>query len=215
MKKILSAGLKTMFLCSILLIMAGCGTKTEPETANNKSSFDGAETSYTYGNKIYTMNVPKNEEGNPKYTFTEEQPENTIGEGSFYLETDNAVITFDSEGLSYNTSTIYKEKYGEKSATFDGYLEWVKDEDSNIELDGLEELKINDRKAIRYYIKAGSDGDYKYYGYRYSISLDDMTNGSVLKMSVYYKNEEELKSPKELDKETLDIISSLKITSND
>ncbi len=212
MKKILNLGLKTMLLCSLLVIMAGCGTKNEGE--NNKLSFNGVETTYTYGNEIYAMSVPKNDDGKAKYTFTEELPNEVEYEGAFYLETDNAVIIFNSEGLVYNTSYMYREKYGDKSATFDNYLEWIKDEDSNIKLNGFEELKINDRKAIRFYINAGSGGDYTYYGYRYNISLDDVTEGSNLEMSVYYKNDEDLKAPKELDQETLDIISSLKITSN-
>lgn len=212
MKKILSLGLKTMLLCSLLFIMAGCGNNTEKE--NKKLSFDGVEITYTYGNAVYTMSVPKNDEGKAKYTFAETLSDDLDYDGSFYLETDNAVFTFNSEGLVYNTSSTYKEKYGDKEATFDNYVEWVKDEDSNINLNGFEELTVNGRKAIRYYISAGSSDDYTYYGYRYLASLDDTTKGSNLKMNVYYKNNEKLKSPKELDQETLDIISSLKITSN-
>jgi hypothetical protein len=209
MKKILNLGLKTMLLCSLLFIMTGCKDNSE-----GKMSFDGVETTYTYGKAVYTMSVPKNDEGEAKYTFTDELSDDLDYDGSFYLETDNVIFTFDSESLAYNTSSIYKEKYGDKEATFDGYLEWIKDKDSNINLNGLEELNINDRKAIRYYISAGSSDDYTYYGYRYLVSLDNIINGSNLEMNVYYKSDEKLKSPKELDQETLDIISSLKITAN-
>ena len=229
MKKLLSVGLTAMLLCSLLFVTAGCGsesTTTDGDTASNETSneatnessnelsFDGVETAYTYLNGVYTMSVPKNDAGEAKYEFTEEMPEGARDEGAFYLDTDNATFVFSTEGLSYNTSSVYKEKYGEKDATFDGYVEWVKDADSGINMTGLEELDINGRGAIRYCISAGSDGDYKYFGYRYLVSLDDVSAGSNLEMSVYYKSDDTFTAPEEFDQETLDIISSLAITAN-
>lgn len=160
------------------------------------------------------MSVPKNDAGEAKYAFTTEEPDGAIYEGAFYLDTDNAIIIFNFEGLSYNTSIDYIDKYGEKEATFDGYVEWVKDADSGISMEGMEELDINDRGAIRSCIAAGSGGDYTYFGYRYIVSLDDVMAGSDLEMCVCYKTEDGLAAAEELDQETLDIINSLTITAN-
>lgn len=206
MKKTLIMVLVIMLLISGLFILTGCGNED-----NNGKKNDGAEISYTYGKATYTMNVPKNEDGTPKFLFTEEKPEKASN-SSFYLETDNAIFSFGTSGLVYNTAKKYEEKYGKVDASFDGYIDWVHDSDSGIKLAGWEELEINGRKAVRYYSREGGSGDYKYYGYNYRISLDDIMPKSALDMNVYYKTDEELKEGKEFDQETLDIINSLKIS---
>ena len=116
--------------------------------------------------------------------------------------------------MSYNTSAKYKEKYGDKKATFDGYLEFIEDKDlfDKSYLPGLEQFKINGRKALRYYRRSGSPSNYTYFGYFYMIGADDIYPGSKLDLVVDYKNEENLKESKEFDKETLEIIKSIKVT---
>ncbi len=204
MKKALSIMLVVILLASGLFILTGC--------ENGGKKFEGVEISKTYGKATYKITVPKNDDGTPKFNFTEEKPEKAAVRGSFYLETDNAVFTFGTSGLVYNTSKVYKEKYGEKEASFDGYVEWVHDEKSGIKLKGWEELEINGRKAVRYYSLEGSSGDYTYFGYNYRVSLDGIMPKSGLDLGVYYKTDEELKEPKELDEETLAILNTLSIS---
>ena len=92
------------------------------------------------------------------------------------------------------------------------YLDWVDDKDSKINLSGMEKLEINGRKAIRYYDREGSSGNYKYYGYFYRVGADDVFPGSDFEMTVTYKTEES--EAREFDDETLSIINSLKISLN-
>ena len=122
-------------------------------------------------------------------------------------------ISFSTHTLVYNTATYFKEKHGEQPASFEGYLEWMKEPESTIKLSGLEQFEINGRKALRYYSRTGSSGDYVYHGYNYMVGVDDIYKGSNLDIGVYYKGEE-TKESKEFDQETLDIINSLKVTLN-
>ena len=203
-KKILSLVLIMVLLIGGLFALTGC---------ENGKTNNTIEISRTLNKGKITLSVPKKDDGTPKYEFTEEKPENSkVNRGTFYLVTDNAVFSFKSSGLVYNTSVYYKQKYGDQKATFDGYLDWVDDKDSKINLSGMEKLEINGRKAIRYYDREGSSGNYKYYGYFYRVGADDVFPGSDFEMTVTYKSEES--EAKEFDEETLSIINSLKIELN-
>ena len=208
MKKTLIIALVIMLLVLGLFILTGC------ENEENAKKVDGVEISYTNGKGTFTLTVPKKEDGTPKYEFTEEKPEGLSRSGTFYLSTDTANFGFSTSGLVYNTSKDYKEKYGETQATFDGYLAFIDDESisSRPKLDGLDRFDLNGRKAIRYYNRAGGSGEYEYYGYFYMIAVDDIYPGSHADMTVNYKVEQRPTEVQEFDQETLDIISSLKIT---
>ena len=189
------------------LVATGC----EKGKKNN-----GVEISYTNGKGVFTVTVPKKEDGTPKYEFSKEKPEGFKKTGTFYLETENTVFTFATSGLVYNTSKDYKAKYGETKATFDGYLEFMDDTSisSRPKLSGMERFEINGRKALRYYNRTGGSGVYEYYGYNYLVAVDDIYPGSEANIVVYYKTTEKITEAKEFDQETLDIINSLKITAN-
>lgn len=207
MKKVLSILLVITLLASGLFILTGC----ENDGGKSKNT---TEISYVMGKGKITISVPKKEDGTPKYEFTTEQPEGSKQKGTFYLETDTAFFSFSSSGLVYNTSKYFKETYGEKEATFDGYLEFMQDPKSTIKLSGMEQFEINGRKALRYYNRVGSSGNYKYWGYFYMIASDDVYPGSHMNMTVNYKDEEKPSEVKEFDQETLDIINSFKLELN-
>lgn len=208
MKKILSIMVIAVLLAGGLFALTGCGN------GENKKENNTVEISNTLNKGKITLSVPKKDDGTSKYEFTTEKPENSkVDRGTFYLVTDNAVFSFKSSGLVYNTSIYYKQKYGDQKATFEGYFDWVDDKDSKISLSGMEKLEINGRKAIRYYDREGSSGNYKYYGYFYRVGADDVFPGSAFEMTVTYKTEES--ESKEFDDETLSIINSLKINLNE
>lgn len=207
MKKILSVIFIMIMLLSSMCMLTGCGNDEKKANANT------TEISYTNGKGVFTVAVPKNEDESPKYQFTSEKPEGAKMRGSFYMTTDNAIFTFSTSGLVYNTSTTYRAKYGEVKATFDGYLSWIDDPESKIKLGGFEKFEINGRKAIRYYNRTGSSNSYKYYGYFYAIAADDIYPGSSVEMTVVYKNKEEDQAV-EFDEETLAIINSFKLSQN-
>lgn len=191
-----------------VLFVTGC-------TSEKKD--DRVAITYTHGKGIISVKVPKDSEGNPKYQFTKEKPEGMSVYKTFYLETDNAKIGFATSGMSYNTSAKYKEKYGDKKATFDGYLEFIEDKDlfNKSYLPGLEQFTINGRKALRYYNRVGGSGSYKYYGYFYFIGVDDIYPGSKLDIVVNYKDTTNLPTEsKEFDEETLNIINSIEVVEN-
>lgn len=198
-------------LALIMVLFVGVFTLTGCDKA--KKANNTVEISYNLGKGKVTLSVPKDEDGNPKYKFTTEKPAGLSTYKTFYLVTDNAMFGFATSGMSYNTSAKYKEKYGDVKATFDGYLEFIEDKDlfNKSYLPGLEQFKLNDRNALRYYNRAGSPGDYKYYGYFYMVGVDDIYVGSKFDMVVNYKVDELPKESKEFDEETLDIIKSLKI----
>ena len=208
---------KSLLLLMILFVgvftITGCG---KSDSKKDKKSDDTVEISYELGKGKVTVSVPKDKDGNPKYEFTKEKPEGLTVTKTFYLVTDKAMIGFATSGLSYNTSAKYKDKYGDKKATFDGYLEFIEDKDlfDKSYLPGLEQFKINGRKALRYYNRSGSSNNYTYYGYFYAVGVDDIYTGSRFDMVVNYKDEEKQKEAKEFDSETLDIINSLKIKEN-
>lgn len=194
-----------------LFAITGCDKKN-----GGKAKKDVAKINYTLGRGIITVEVPKDEEENPKYEFTTEKPEGVSFTKPVYLVTDKNVIGFGTSGLSYHTSVKYKEKYGDVKASFKGYLEFIEDEDlfDKSYLPGLEQFKINGRSALRYYNRVGGSGKYKYYGYFYFIGVDDIYPGSKFDMVVNYKDEEKPTESKEFDKETLEIIKSIKIKEN-
>ena len=203
MKKILSLAI---IMVLGVFILTGCGKKGN----------DTVEISYSHGKGKITLSVPKDKDGNPKYKFTTEKPSGLNILKTFYLETDNSILAFSTSGLSYNTSKQYKEKYGDKKASFDGYLEFIEDKDlfNKNYLPGLEQFEINGRKSLRYYRREGASGNYKYSGYFYMIGADDIYPGSKFEMIANYKDEEKPTEAKELDEETLEIIKSLKIEEN-
>ena len=210
MKKVISLVLVIIMLVTGLVVLTGC------EKGNTKKA-NTVEISRTFGKGTFTLLVPKNEDGTPKYEFTDVKPEGLSVSATFYLVTDTAMFGFSTSGLAYNTSKDYKAKYGETKATFDGYLDFIDDTSisSRPKLAGMEKFDLNGRKAIRYYNRAGSSGDYEYYGYFYLVGVDDIYPGSRAQMTVNYKTEERPKESKEFDQETLDIINSLKITLNE
>ncbi len=210
MKKFLSLLLTITLLTGGILVLSGCENKDKEEKD------DTIEISYELGKGTVKVSVPKDKDGKAKYNFTTEKPQGISVTKTFYLVTDNSMIGFATSGLSYNTSAKYKEKYGDKKASFDGYLEFIEDKDlfDKSYLPGLEQFKINGRKAIRYYNRIGGSGSYKYYGYFYMVGADDIYPGSRFDMVVNYKDEEKPTSAKEFDKETLAIIKSLKIVAN-
>ena len=203
MKKYFSLLVAVLVLVGSLFISTGCEKKSNT-----------IEITQEHGKGVFKVSVPKDAEGNPKYSFTTEKPSEISTSASFYLVTDTAVFGFSTSGLSYNTSKAYKEKYGDKEASFDGYLEFIEDSDlfnKKILLPGFEQLDINGRKAIRYYNRNGGGGNYKYFGYFYLIGVDDIYNKSRAQMIVNYKLDEKPTEIKEFDEETLAIINSLKI----
>ena len=209
MKQTLSVILLITLLASGLFILTGCDNNKNGGKAKNTT-----EISYDMGKGKITVSVPKKEDGTPKYQFTTTQPEGSKQKGTFYLATDTAFLSFSSSGLVYNTSKYFKETYGEQKATFDGYLEFMKDEKSTIKLSGMEQFELNGRKALRYYNRVGGSGNYKYWGYFYMIAADDVYPGSHMNMTVNYKDEEKPSEVREFDQETLDIINSFKLTLN-
>lgn len=208
MKKTISLLLVAILLASGVFVLTGCGNE-----GDNKKKANTVEISQALGAGTVTVSVPKNEDGTPKYQFTTTKPKEVKGSGTFYLETDNVAMSFGTHSLVYNTATYFKAKHGEQPASFEGYLEWMKEPESTIKLGGLEQFEINGRKALRYYSRTGGSGDYVYHGYNYMVGVDDIYKGSNLDIGVYYKGEE-IKEPKEFDQETLDIINSLKVTLN-
>ena len=211
MKKVISVISVLVMMLSSMFILSGCGDNGK---GGNKANANTTEISFVNGNGVFTVAVPKKEDGTPKYQFTKDKPENSKMRGTFYLVTDKAVFTFSSSGLVYNTSTTYKAKYGDVKATFDGYLSWIDDPDSKIKLGGFEKLEINGRKAIRYYNRTGSSNSYKYYGFNYGIAADDVYPGSKVEMVVYYSNPEGEDQSVEFDAETQAIINSFKLSKN-
>lgn len=213
MKKFKSIVLVLALMLSSLLIVTGCD-KSNEKTKETKKKVETKDISYTHGKGTFTVSVPKDSEGNAKYEFTTEKPSEISTSASFYLVTDKTVLGFSTAGMSYNTSQKYKDKYGDKKATFDGYLEFIEDKDlfDKSYLPGLEQFKINGRKALRYYNRAGSSNNYKYYGYFYMIGVDDIYPGSRAGVTVNYKTDEKPTEAQEFDEETLDIIKSIKIT---
>ena len=211
MKKIISFAL---IMVVGLTILTGCGKDTKKE--NDKKKDNTIEIAYELGKGKIKVSVPKTEDGKSKYEFTTEKPEGITVSKTFYLVTDKAMIGFATTGLSYNTSSKYIEKYGKDTASFDGYLKFIEDKDlfNKSYLPGVEQFKINDRNALRYYNRAGGSGDYKYYGYFYMIGVDDIYPSSKLDIVVNYKDEEKPKEAKELDEETLEIIKSIKVEAN-
>ena len=208
MKKIISLSLIIMLgLC----VLTGCDSKKSKEKEDNTT-----EISYSLGKGIIKVAVPKDKDGKPKYEFTTEKPEGITVTKTFYLVTDKSIIGFATSAMSYNTSVKYKEKYGDKKASFKDYLKFIEDKDlfDKAYLPGLEQFKINGRKALRYYNRVGGSGDYKYYGYFYMVGVDDIYPGSKFEMVVNYKDDEKPKKSKEFDIETLEIIKSLKIKKN-
>lgn len=216
MKKLLSVMAIIAMLAESLFAFSGCG-KEENKDGNNgdAKAADTTQVSYTSGKLTYTVSVPKKDDDSAKYEFTKDKPEAAKNTGSFYLETDNVVMSFSSSGLVYTTSTYYKEKYGEnKNPTFEGFMEWVNDPASKIMSKDYTEVEVNGRKAFRLDLKQGSSGNYKYTGYSYMIAADDVLPGSYISISVTFKGDEEITSQKDLDSETQAILDSLTVTAN-
>ena len=203
--------MKKLFSFALIMVLGafvltGCG----------KKGSNTVEISYELGKGKITVAVPKDKDGKPKYEFTTTKPEGLSVAKTFYLVTDKTMLGFATSGFSYNTSKKYKDKYGDKKASFDGYLEFIEDKDlfDKSYLPGLEQFTINERKALRYYNRVGGSGSYKYYGYFYMIEADDIYSGSKVDVAVNYKGDEKPTEAKEFDEETLEIIKSIKIEAN-
>lgn len=201
MKKILSLAAIMVIIIGSMFSLTGCGSKEKKDNIT--------QVSYVEGKLKYTVSVPKKDDDSAKYEFT------TAKKGSFFIETENTVISFSTSELVYATSTYYKAKYGaDQKATFDGFINWVNDPESKIMYKDYTQLEVNGRKAFRLDLKEGSSGNYKYHGYSYMVAADDVLPGSYIQINVYFKGEEELTSQKELDSETQAIIDSLVVTTN-
>ncbi|MBR2745033.1 MAG: hypothetical protein IKE01_07070 [Clostridia bacterium] len=213
MKKIISLLSVMTLLMVSLFALTGC-EGNGGDSGKDAKKANTIETSEVFGKGKITVLVPKKEDETPKYAFSKEKPEDCKFKGSFYLETEKAVLVFTTSGLAYNTSKDYKEKFGDVKATFDGYLQWMDDPSSTIPKNNTEKLEINGRKAVKRESKEGSSGNYKYYGFNYMIAVDDIYPGSYMGMGVYYKGNEEHKSADAIDSETQAIIDSLVVTLN-
>ena len=211
-KRILRVALSLVMVMTCVIALAGCSC-----SSGGSSKVKGVEISYMPGDVTWTVTVPENEDGSAKYDFTTTKPEKATQSCRFYLETDNAVIGFDVKSMVYNTSSDYKSKYGEKEASFEGYLEFLDDTELNKTplVSGAEKLEINGRQALRGYIREGGSGNYKYYGWHYMIGIDDLKPGYDGNVYVYYKSDEEFTEAQELDDETQSIIDSIKITAKE
>lgn len=214
MKKVLSVVAILAILSASLFAFTGCGDKKNGGDSKKAEDPNKVQISYVNGKGTFKVSVPKKDDGSPKYEFTEKKPEASKFRGTFYIETDKAVITFATSGLAYNTSKDYKAKYGETKATFDGYLEFMDDPSSTIPKNNTEKLEINGRKAVKRESREGSSGNYKYYGFNYMIAGDDIYPGSYISLGVYYKGEEVHTSADAIDEETQAIINSLVVSLN-
>jgi len=218
MKKIISLISIIAILATSIFIFSGCGNKEENKGGKEESKeTNKVEISTEFFKGTLKLSVPKNEDGTPKYEFTKEKPATAtkFANGTYYLETDKAVITFASKGLVYNTSKDYKAKYGEVKATFQGYLDFMNDPSSTIPKDNTEVLEINGRKAVKRPSRQGSSGDYKYFGYYYMVEADEVVPGSYVEIGVFYKGEEEHKSADPIDDETQAILNSYSLKLNE
>lgn len=213
MKKLLSLAAIMILIIGSMFALTGCGSKEEKK--DEVKNANTTEVSYVSGKLKYTVSVPKKDDGSAKYEFTTEKPEVKNAKGSFFIETENAVIGFSTSGLVYTTSTYYKDKYGaDQKATFDGFMNWVNDPASKITAKDYTQVEVNGRKAYRLDLREGSSGNYKYKGYNYMVAADDVLPGSYIQINVNFKGDEELTSQKELDSETQDIINSLVVVAN-
>ena len=196
-----------------VLTLAGC---TNGGDNGGKEKEKTSKISYNYSTYNITLEVPQDEEGNAKYEFTTTKPTGFSRSGAVYLELDKSILAFGSTSWTYQTAVKYKEKYGTKDPSYTDYIEWMNDSTSGIKLGGVENVKTDDgREGIKYYAREGGSGDYKYYGYNYMFSLDDINPKMRLEVVAYYKGLDELpKEAKELDEETLKVIKSLKLEVN-
>ncbi len=212
MKKLLSIVLVAVMLLSGLTLFSGCG---DNKGGNDKKDENKVEISATHGKGTFKVMVPKNEDGSPKYNFTKDKPENApkFANGTYYLETEKAVITLSTMGLAYNTSTQYKQKYGDVKATFQGYIDFMNDPSSTIPR-GEEITEVNGKKAVKRQSKEGGSGSYKYYGFYYMIEADEVYPGSYVNLGVFYKDGVERTESEPIDDETQGIIDSLSVVAN-
>ena len=195
---------KIVSIIIVTLLITGC--------TKNKTT----EISYDLGKATISIKIPNDNEGNPKYAFTVDKPSNIVLSDTVYLETKTASFGFEINEYTYNQSAKYKEKYKDKDASFEGYLEYIDNPGLfNINyLPGFRKTKVNGVDAITYYNRTGYTDNYTYNGYYYILSLDNISKESKLDIVVNYKSDEPLNEPKELDEETLSILNSLKITPN-
>ena len=214
MKKVLSIALVTIMLLSGLAIFSGCGDN-KGGNGNEKKDENKVEISAVHGKGTIKVNVPKKEDGSAKYEFTKTKPETApkFANGTFFIETEKAIISFSTMGLAYNTSTQYKQKYGDVKATFQGYIDFMNDSSSTIPK-ADEILEINGKKAVKRASKQGGSGDYKYFGFYYMIEADEFYPGSYLNVGVFYKDGVERTSAEPMDEETQAIIDSITVVAN-
>ena len=219
MKKILSLISIIAILATSMFALSGCGNaegENNGKNGDNKKA-DTVDISTEFFKGTLKFSVPKKEDGTAKYEFTKDRPESLMkyANGTLYLETDKAIITIASKGWSYNTGKEYKSKYGDKKASFDGYVEFMNDPTSTVPKNGVEMVELNGRKAVKRQSKQGSASNYTYYGFQYMVEADDVMPGSYVELGVYYKGEEEHKSSYPIDEETQAILDtySLKLNS--
>lgn len=214
MKKLLSIALVAIMLVSGLFVFSGCGNN-EGENGNEKKDENKIEISAEHGKGTFKVLVPKNEDGSPKYEFTKEKPETApkFANGTYYIETEKAVISLSTMGLAYNTSKDYKAKYGETKATFQGYIDFMNDETSTIPK-ADEVTEINGKKAVKRASRQGGSGKYTYFGFYYMIEADEIYPGSYVNLGVFYKDGVERTEAEPIDDETQAIINSLTVVAN-
>ena len=181
---------KILLLFIFLLLITGCKDK---ESTKNIS--------YDMRKFVITLSIPKDS----NYIFSNIKPDDSKDRGEVYLETDNSILVFSYETWVYHVKVSYRTKYGSKEPSLDDYINWCDDKESDINLDGKEVIKINDRKILKYNYLEND----RYYGYNYIISLDNIHPQGYLLLKVLYKNKDGYDEIKELDKETKEIINTL------
>ena len=174
MKKTISVLLVIALILAGLFVLTGCDN-------GNGSKRKTTEISYS-APSIYSikLNVPveKNDSGEevPKYKFVEEMPEavkNILSSEGTYIVGDKIVVQIETSSYVYQTSTAYKEKYGDVTPSFEGFKEFIFAEGSTSTLKKGELTKLGDREAIKAETRYGA-GSGDLYGYSYTVNIEDI-----------------------------------------
>ena len=191
-KTILILGLVLVLVLSVFAL-TGCNKSGEGESDKSGKSTGRKTTELSYtAPSIYKLKVSvpveKDESGEekPVYEFTEESPEGVkdlfYGEGQ-YLAGDKVVMTFETTSYTYHTGVSYKEAHGDVTPSFEGFKEFVLDENSTSTLKGSEVTKVGDREVLKAEYRQGT-GKGELYGYRYIINIDDIYPRGYFTLSV-------------------------------
>lgn len=166
-------------LISSLFVFSGC--KKSDNTVDRYKGRPTKQITYT-APSIYTLkvNVPfeKNDAGEEVtvYNFRDEMPE-SVSEifwgGANYLVGDKVVASFSTSSYTYQTGVAYKEAHGDVTPSFEGFKEFIFDENSTSTYKKAEVTKLGDREALKNEYRYGA-GSGVMYGYQYIINIDDI-----------------------------------------